>query len=71
MPEKTPIDQKANALLAAHLFKEGTLSLSKAAKVAGMPYVTFSEHLSRQGIAVVDYPPGELKEELRVARLPD
>ena len=46
--------------LAEHLFKEGVLSLGKAAKVVGMPYVLFSEHLSRLGIAVVDYSADEL-----------
>jgi len=53
--------------LAEQLFKEGALSLSKAAKVAEIPYVLFSEHLSRHGIAVVDYSADELEEELRVA----
>jgi Uncharacterized small protein len=51
--------------MAEYLFKEGILSLGKAAKVAGMPYVLFTEHLSRAGIPVVDYPPEELEDELR------
>jgi len=63
------LDQDAKVSLAEHLFKEGVLSLGKAAKVAGMPYVLFSEHLSRLGIAVVDYAADELEEELRVAGL--
>ncbi len=66
---ETLLDQGTKVSLAEHLFKEGILSLGKAAKVAGMPYVTFSEHLSRLGIAVVDYSPDELEEELRVANL--
>lgn len=32
-------------------------------------YVLFSEHISRIGIPVVDYPPDELEEELRAANL--
>ena len=63
------LDQGARVSLAEHLFKEGILSLGKAAKTAGMPYVLFCEHLSRLGIPVVDYSPDELEEELRVADL--
>lgn len=63
------LDKGTRVSLAEHLFKEGILSLGKAAKVAGMPYVLFSEHLSRLGIAIVDYPADELEEELRVANL--
>lgn len=66
---ETLLDQGTKVSLAEHLFKEGILSLGKAAKVAGMPYVIFSEHLSRLGIAVVDYSPDELEDELRVANL--
>lgn len=65
----TLLDQGAKVSLAEHLFKEGILSLGKAAKVAGMPYVLFSEHLSKLGISVVDYSPDELEEELKVANL--
>lgn len=63
------IDDTDKIAFAVYLFKEGILSLSKAAKVAGMPYVLFSEHLSRIGIPVVDYPVDELEAELEVARL--
>lgn len=63
------LDQGARVALAEHLFKEGVLSLGKAAKIAGMPYVLFSEHMSRLGVAIVDYSADELEEELRVAEL--
>lgn len=63
------IDDTDKTALAEYLFKEGILSLGKAAKVAGMPYVLFSEHLSRIGIPVVDYPVDELEAELEVAKL--
>lgn len=63
------MDHGAKTALAEYLFKEGILSLGKAAKVAGMPYVLFSEHLSRIGIPVVDYSVDELEEELAVAKL--
>ncbi|MEZ5449648.1 MAG: UPF0175 family protein [Thiolinea sp.] len=51
------------------MFKDGVLSLGKAAKLADMPYVLFSEHLSRIGIPVVDYSPDELEDELKAASL--
>ena len=65
----TLLDKGARVALAEHLFKDGVLSLSKAAKLAGMPYVLFSEHLSRIGIPVVDYSPDELEDELKAASL--
>ena len=63
------MDQGAKTALAEYLFKEGILSLGKAAKIAAMPYVLFSEHLSRIGISVVNYSADELEEELAVAKL--
>lgn len=39
--------------LATALFRDGSLSLARAAKVAGMPLVEFMQHLSRLGIAIV------------------
>jgi len=63
------LDSGVKVALAEYLFKEGILSLGRAAKIARMPYVLFSEHLSRRGIPVVDYPPEELEDELWVASL--
>jgi prevent-host-death family protein len=65
----TLLDRGARVALAEHLFKEGVLSLGKAARMAGMPYVLFSEHLSRIGIPVVNYSPDELADELEAANL--
>lgn len=69
IPPEGLIDDTDKLALAEYLFREGILSLGKAAKVAGMSYVLFSEHLSRIGIPVVDYPVDELEEELEVAKL--
>jgi len=66
---ETLLGKGVKVVLAEYLFKEGILSLGKAAKMAGMPYVLFTEHLSRMGIPVVDYPADELEDELRVASL--
>ncbi|MFZ1389857.1 MAG: UPF0175 family protein [Thiolinea sp.] len=63
------LDSGIKVALAEYLFKEGVLSLGKAAKLAGMPYVLFTEYLSRRGIPVVDYPAEELEAELTVTSL--
>ncbi len=42
------------AALAAALFRDGGLSLSRASKMAQMPLANFIAHLSRLGISVID-----------------
>lgn len=54
------------AALAVILFKQGDVSLGKAAEIAGMRYAQFLTHVSALGIAVTDYEPGELEAELKV-----
>jgi prevent-host-death family protein len=54
--------------LAVSLFEAGSLSLARAAKLAGVSLEEFVELLGREGIAAVDYPPEELLEELEAAR---
>ena len=41
-------------------------TLGRAAKLANLSYAKFTEHLSALDIAVVDYPPEELEDELSV-----
>ncbi len=50
--------------LAVNLFKTGDITSARAAKLAHMSLPQFLAHLSEQGIAVVDYDPGELAQEL-------
>ncbi|MDR2261756.1 MAG: UPF0175 family protein [Azoarcus sp.] len=50
--------------LAIRLFQEGTLTPGRAARLARMSLAEFLETVSAQGIAVVDYAPAELTEEL-------
>ncbi len=50
--------------LAVRLFKDGELTSARAAKLARMSLQQFLAHLSDQGIAVVDYDPAELAQEL-------
>lgn len=57
-----------HAALAESLYQDGTLSLGKAAKLAGVSIAEFSEHLGRMGIPVADYPAAELDDELKYFR---
>jgi predicted HTH domain antitoxin len=50
--------------LAIKLFQEGTVSLGKAAKLAGLDRETFIDRLSSLGIPAVDYPAEDLDQEL-------
>ena len=50
--------------LAAALFKSGTLSLGRAARLAGIPVSGMVTHLSRLGIPVADATPAETRNEL-------
>ena len=50
--------------LAVSLFRTRDLTIGKSAKLAGMSLVQFAEHVSRLGLAVVDYARDELGDEL-------
>ena len=52
------------AALAAALFKDGGLSLNRAATLAEMPLSDFITHLSRRGISVVDQTRQEVERDL-------
>lgn len=49
--------------MACRLFAEKTVSLAKAAKLAGLPIEAFVERLGAMGIPAVDYPAEELEQE--------
>ena len=50
--------------LAENLYKEGILSIGKAAQLANQSIPEFTEYLSNLGISVVDYDATELDSEL-------
>lgn len=50
--------------LAVALFRDGHLSLARAAAVAHQPLPAFIAHLSRLGIAVVDLPAAEAARDM-------
>lgn len=67
-----PFDERLLALgahrcLALSLFEGGQLTLSQAAKVAGLTLDAFLDLLGEAGIAAVDYPPEDLARDLKHA----
>jgi predicted HTH domain antitoxin len=50
--------------IAIDLYKEGVLTLAKAAKLSDQSLEGFIEKLGTAGIPVVDYPPEDLDEEV-------
>lgn len=64
-----PFDERLLSLglhraLALNLVESGQMSVTRAAKVAGLSLEEFIELLGRHGIAAVDYPPEELETEV-------
>jgi len=54
--------------VAVSLFQAGSLSMPRAAKLAGVSLEEFMEILAREGVQAVDYPSEELADELDAAR---
>ena len=61
------ISQGVHRAMALHLFESHQLTLAQSARVAGLSLDAFIGLLGEAGIPAVDYPPGELAEELTVA----
>lgn len=55
---------EAKLLLAIKLYEVGRVSLGQAAKLAGLPKREFIAELGRYGVALFDYPPAELRQEV-------
>jgi len=53
-----------HVVLAESLYRTGSISIGKAAKLAGQSIAEFSEYLSKLGIPIIDYPAEELDNEL-------
>ena len=52
--------------LAVRLFENKLISLSKASKIASLSMEDFVELLQETGVSVVDYPAGDLDDEMKV-----
>jgi antitoxin (DNA-binding transcriptional repressor) of toxin-antitoxin stability system len=59
------LDLGLRLAIAIKLYKEETLTLEKAAKVAGVNIETFIEKLGQLGVSAVDYPADEIEKELK------
>ena len=59
------MDDQTQAL---RLFESGQVTLARGAQLAGVSLEEFIEILGKAGIAIVDYPPEELADELEAAR---
>jgi predicted HTH domain antitoxin len=65
VPDTANLSQTdAQILFAIKLFESETLSLGKAAEVAGLSYRTFYELLTRYGVPVVSMTEEEVIEEI-------
>jgi predicted HTH domain antitoxin len=61
-PDITP--DEARLMLALRLFEGHRISLGKAAEIAGYSKIAFIEIAAKHGVAVLDYPPGDLQREM-------
>jgi predicted HTH domain antitoxin len=52
-------------LLAANLYKNGKLSLGRAAEVAGLTKRMFAELLGSYGVSIFNYPPTDLSKDVK------
>ena len=50
--------------LATALFKEGDLSLARAAKLADVPLASFISHISRLGVPVINQTEDDVRQDL-------
>lgn len=55
---------EARLLLAIKLFELHRVSLGKAAEIAGYSKAAFIEIASKNGVAILDYPAGDLEKEM-------
>ena len=67
-----PFDEKlakhgVNKALGLHLFQEGQITLSRAARLVNASVEEFLDLLGEFGIPAVDYPPQDLDKELKAS----
>lgn len=62
LPPEIPVEE-ARLLLTVKLFETGRLSLGQASRLAGYSRRAFMELLGKLGVAVFDYPAGDLQDE--------
>lgn len=60
-------DQEAKMSLASKLYERGKLTLGQAADMVGYSKETFMELLADYNVALIDYSPEELEEDIKNA----
>lgn len=60
-------DREAAMVLASKLYEQGKLSLGQAAELSGHSKRTFMELLSRYNIAIFNYDPSEIANDIKNA----
>jgi predicted HTH domain antitoxin len=63
LPPSVP-EQEARLILVLALYKQGHISLGKAAEMAGYPLREFMRLASERGVAVINYDPSDLSHEM-------
>jgi len=64
IPDTIVLDpRETTKFLAAKLYEAGKLSLGQAAQLAGLSKITFSEILGDYGVALLNYPVSEMKND--------
>ena len=64
--DKRLLDLGVQRALAVKLFQEEVVTLSQAAKVAGLPIEDFLDLLKAAGVPAVDYPAEDLNDEMEI-----
>ena len=59
------LEMGLRSAIAVSLYKEGTVTLEKAAKLANQSMEAFMDKLGKLGVPLVTYSPDELAEELK------
>lgn len=68
IPDTIDLDDKeALMLLSSRLYERGKLSLGQAAELAGLSKRTFAELLGTYGVSIFNYPPSDLKRDVKNA----
>ena len=68
IPETLDLDEReAMMLLATKLYEQGKLTMGQAAQLAGYSKRTFMELLSKYDVAIFDYDPSELADDIKNA----
>ncbi len=60
-------DKEALLILASRLYERSKLSLGQAAELAGLSKRTFAELLGSYGVSIFNYPPSDLKRDVKNA----